>query len=74
MVLGAVAAVRLGLVPLIDLAFRPGPEWLSVFRRVGIVLAALAAYWAYVRWHEKRAATELRLQPVRLLLGGAGAW
>lgn len=72
MVLGAVAAVRLGLVPLIDLAFRPGPEWLSVFRRVGIVLAALAAYWAYVRWHEKRAATELRLQPVRLLLGGAG--
>lgn len=71
-VLGAVAAVRLGLVPLIDRAFQPGAEWLSIIRRVGIVVAALAAYWAYVRWHEKRAATELRLQPVRLLLGGAG--
>jgi hypothetical protein len=35
------------------------------------LLAAVAAYWAYVRWHEERAATELRLQPLRLVLGGA---
>jgi len=71
-VLGAVAFVRLGLVPLIDTLFQPGPAWLSIFRRVGIVVAALAAYAAYVRWFEKRAATELRLQPLRLLLGAAG--
>lgn len=71
-VLGAVAVVRLGLIPLIDALFQPGPAWLSIFRRVGIVVAALTAYWAYVRWHEKRSPTELRLQPLRLLLGGAG--
>jgi membrane protease YdiL (CAAX protease family) len=71
-VLGAVAIVRLGLVPLIETMFAPGDAWLSIFRRIGIVLAALLAYWAYVRWHEKRGATELRLQPLRLLLGGAG--
>lgn len=69
--LGSVVAFRQGLLPLIDAVFLPGPEWLSVFRRAGIFLAALAGYWAFVRWHEKREATELRLQPVRLLLGGA---
>ena len=71
-VLGAVAAVRLGLVPLIDTLFAPGDAWLSIFRRIGIVVAALAAYWAYVRWHERRDATELRFRPLRLLLGGGG--
>jgi uncharacterized protein len=35
------------------------------------LLAAVAAYWAYVRWYEKREATELRLQPLRLALGVA---
>ena len=71
-VLGAVALVRLGLIPLIDAVFQPGPAWLSILRRIGIVVAALASYWAYVRWHEKRSAAELHLKPLRLLLGGAG--
>lgn len=70
-VLGAVFVFRQGLLPLIDAAWRPGPEWLSAFRRTGILLAAMAGYWAYVHWHEKRKATELRLQPIGLLLGGA---
>lgn len=70
-ILGAVLVFRQGLLPLIDTVFQPGPGWLSAFRRVGIFLAAVAAYWAYVRWHEEREATELRLQPVRLVLGGA---
>ena len=69
-ILGAVLVFRQGLLPLIDAMFHPGPAWLSVFRRAGIFLAAVAAYWAYVHWHEKREATELRLQPVRLVLGG----
>ncbi len=69
-ILGSVLVFRQGLLPLIDAVFQLGPEWLSAFRRAGIFLAALAGYWAYVRWHEKREATELRLQPVRLLLGG----
>jgi membrane protease YdiL (CAAX protease family) len=71
-VLGSVFVFRQGLLPLIDRVFQPGPEWLSVFRRTGILLSATAGYWAYVRWHEKREATELRLKPVRLVVAGAG--
>ncbi len=70
-ILAAVVLFRQGLLPLIDAVFQPGAEWLSAFRRAGILLAAVTAYWAYVRWYEKRAATELRLQPLRLALGGA---
>ena len=69
-VLGSMIAFRQGLLPLVGI-FNPGPEWLSAIRRIGIVLSGLAGYWAYVRWHEKRKATELRLRPVPLLLGAA---
>ena len=71
-VLGSILLFRKGLLPLIDTAFHPGPEWLSVFRRAGILLSAVGGYWAFVHWHEKRPATELRLRPLPLLLGGAG--
>jgi membrane protease YdiL (CAAX protease family) len=71
-IVSAVLLVRQGLLPLVDAVFQPGAEWLSAFRRVGILLAAVTAYWLYVRWHEKREATELRLQPLRLVLGGIG--
>lgn len=70
-VLGSIILFRQGLLPLIDMAFRPGPEWLSALRRAGILVAAIAGYWAYVHWHEKREASELRLRPIRLILGGA---
>lgn len=70
-VLGSMFVFRQGLLRLIDMVFRPGAEWLSAFRRAGILLSAMAGYWAYVRWHEKREVTELRLQPIRLLMGGA---
>jgi uncharacterized protein len=70
-ILGALVLFRQGLLPLIDSVFQPGTEWLSAFRRAGILVAVVAAYWLYVRWHEKRDATELRLQPLRLALGGA---
>jgi uncharacterized protein len=68
-VLGSIALFRQGLLPLIDMALQPGPEWLSAIRRTGIVLAALGGYWAFVHWHEKRNAIELKLQPVPLMLG-----
>lgn len=68
---GSVILVAKGLSPLIDATFHPGPDLASAIRRACIFLAAVAAYWAYVHWHEKRDATELRLRPVRLLLGGA---
>src|SRR5690606_16185158 len=54
-----------------DTAFRPAPEWLSALRRAGILVAAIAGYWAYTHWYEKREASELRLRPIRLMLGGA---
>lgn len=70
MLLAGVAAVRQGLVPLVDAVFHPGAAWLSVVRRVGIVVTALTGYWAYVRLFERRAATELHVRPVPLALGG----
>jgi uncharacterized protein len=70
-VLGSILIFRKGLLPLIEGAFHPGPELLSAFRRIGILLTAVASYWAFVHWHEKREATELHLRPIHLLLGGA---
>lgn len=71
-IMGSVLVFRQGLLPLIDTVFQPGPAWLSVFRRVGIILASVAGYWAYVHWYEERKATELQLRPVPLMLGGVG--
>jgi len=70
-ILGSILIFRQGLLPLIEAAFHPGPELLSVFRRVGILLTAVTGYWAFVHWHEKREATELHLRPIQLMLGGA---
>ena len=70
-ILGGIFILRHGLLPLIEAAFHPGPDLLSFFRRTGILLTAVAGYWAFVHWHEKRVATELHLRPIRLLLGGA---
>jgi uncharacterized protein len=70
-ILGSILIFRQGLLPLIEAAFHPGPELLSVFRRVGILLTAVTGYWAFVHWHEKREATELHLRPIQLILGGA---
>ena len=70
-VLGSILIFRKGLLPLIEGAFHPGPELLRVFRRIGILLTAVASYWAFVHWHEKREASELHLRPIHLMLGGA---
>jgi hypothetical protein len=70
-ILGSILIFRQGLLPLIEAVFHPGPELLSVFRRVGILLTAVAGYWAFVHWHERREATELHLRPIHLMLGGA---
>lgn len=70
-VLGSIFVFRQGLLPLIDTALRLGPEWMSSVRRAGIFLAAIAGYWAYTHWYEKREASELRLRPIHLMLGGA---
>jgi hypothetical protein len=41
-ILGSILIFRQGLLPLIEAVFHPGPELLSVFRRVGILLLRLA--------------------------------
>lgn len=69
--LGSILVFRQVLLPLIEAVFHPSPESLSVFRRIGILLTAVAGYWAFVHWHEGREATELHLRPVHLMLGGA---
>jgi membrane protease YdiL (CAAX protease family) len=71
-ILGPMVVFRQGLLPLIDTIFGPGPAGLSAIRRTGLLLAAIGGYFLYVRWHEKRRASELRLRPVPLLLGAAG--
>lgn len=68
---GAVLLVGKGLIPLVDAQFHPDTDLLSAIRRCCIFVAATAGYWAYVHWYEKRDATELRLRPVPLMLGGA---
>lgn len=70
-ILGSILIFRQGVLPLIEALFLPGPELLSVFRRAGILLTAVASYWAFVHWHEEREATELHLRPIHLMLGGA---
>ena len=67
---GPVLLVVKGLIPLVDTAFHPGADVLSAIRRIGIFLAAVLGYWAYVRWFETREATELALRPISLVLGG----
>ena len=64
--LGSILIFRRGLLPLIEVVFHPEPGLLSVLRRIGIFLTAVAGYWAFVRWHEKREATELHLRPSHL--------
>lgn len=48
-VLGSIFVFRQGLLPLIDAWFQPDAGTLSAIRRIGILLAAVAGYWGYVR-------------------------
>jgi membrane protease YdiL (CAAX protease family) len=71
-VLGAIFAFRQGLLPLIDALFQPDAGTLSAIRRIGILLAAVTGYWAYVRWYEQRHVTELKPPLLGLPLGAVG--
>lgn len=70
-VLGSIFVFRQGLLPLIDAWFQPDAGTLSAIRRIGILLAAVAGYWGYVRWHEKRRAIELKPRLLGVPLGAA---
>ena len=71
---GAVQSFRVWLLPGLQSLLQLDPVATSALRRAGVFLSALFAYWAYVRWIQQRAVTELRLA-VRMtaLAGAAGA-
>ena len=71
-VLGAIFVFRQGALPLIDAWLQPDAGTLSAIRRIGILLAAVTGYWAYVRLHERRHPTELKPPLLGLPLGAAG--
>jgi hypothetical protein len=70
-ILGSIFIFRRGVLTLIEAVFHPEPELLSVLRRTGILVTAVAGFWAFVHWRERREAMELHFRPIDLLLGGA---
>ncbi len=70
-IVAAVQAYRLLLLPGIVSLFDLGEATTSLLRRSGIFVCALSAYWVYVRYYEKRAATELRPAPIGIVVGAA---
>lgn len=57
------------LLPALAAVFHLAEPTTAVLRRSGILAFALLGYWLYVRFHEKRAATELRIVPLGIVLG-----
>jgi membrane protease YdiL (CAAX protease family) len=68
-IVGAVQLFRLLLLPAIQSVFHPGDAVTSLLRRTGIFLCVVLAYWAYVRFIERRAVGELRFAPRSITLG-----
>ena len=66
---GSVALFRGLVVPGLQGVLHLGDETTRILRRGGILLVALAAYWAYVRASEKRAVTEIYFPPAGVALG-----
>lgn len=69
-VYAAVLCFRWWLLPALVHLFEPGDSATSGLRRTGILVFAVLAYWGYVRWVEKRPATELRPGLRWVALGG----
>src|SRR5206468_2072613 len=59
---GSIAIYRLLLHPWIASAFSLGEHASSIVRRVNIFGAVVLSYWAFVRYYERRAASELSLR------------
>jgi membrane protease YdiL (CAAX protease family) len=74
-VLGAsVALYRFGLHALLDSALRLDPATSSVVRRLCFFAVIVGSYWGFVRFVERRPATELRVRPGATVLAAlAGA-
>jgi uncharacterized protein len=68
-IIAAVHIFRLLLLPGLQGIFQLDEASTSAFRRIGIFLCVLIAYWAYVRYYEKRPVKELRVTPVGIAVG-----
>jgi uncharacterized protein len=78
LVLAAIHIFRLLILPAAQATFALGPDTISMLRRSGILLLALGAYWAYVRYAEQRKVCELHAAPGKVakkiaLAAAAGA-
>ena len=74
LLVGAVLLFRQWLLPVLQALLGLDAVATSLLRRAGVFLCAVLAYWAYVRWVEKRPVAELRLAPrMTVLAGAAGA-
>lgn len=67
---GSIALVRLVLLPAIGAALSLDEQATSLVRRVGIFIAIVLAYWAFVRTYEKRVVSELEPRWRWILLAG----
>lgn len=67
--LGAMQIFRLFVLPALQFLFNPGDSVTSLLRRTGIFVFAVLAYWAYVRFFEKRRAEELHPAPLATAIG-----
>jgi membrane protease YdiL (CAAX protease family) len=70
-IVGAIAAGRLIIAPLIGAVFRLGPHALSLVRRTSIFIATVLAYWTFTRYYERREPKELALRFWWILLAAA---
>ena len=70
LLVSAIAAYRFLVHPLIESALRLDPDVSSLLRRIDIFLIAVLAYWGFVRFFERRAASELKPRWRWLLVAG----
>ncbi|MBU1620947.1 MAG: CPBP family intramembrane metalloprotease [Gammaproteobacteria bacterium] len=65
----AIALFRWLLLPAVQWLFQFGEQTIAIIRRAGIFVSVVLAYWAYVRFYERRQANELRIAPVAIAIG-----
>jgi membrane protease YdiL (CAAX protease family) len=64
------AAMRFGIVPVLQAIFDLDDSRTSIVRRVGMIIAFAFGYWLHLRIVEKRSASELAIKPLLIVLAG----
>lgn len=64
-----IALFRWSLLPAVQWLFQLDEHTIAIIRRTGIFVSVVLAYWAYVRFYERRQANELRIAPVAIAVG-----